>query len=353
MKNKTQSNLFTGLRRLAPLVAGVSLALFSSTILAQSDTARNHTDQAYVVPIGGQDVPVREGLQSVLPEGWYFYIKPATPLPSSMSWKSGDKWTSIVESMAHDNGLALSFNWDDKGLVIRAADKPAQVEPTVGFPAAPLVRPATATATKQPATIEKPGASAPDTDAARPTAEPPYKTPVFVAPVTAPTQTEASGPTVVAAPVKRTESLPDTGTMASQKAEASTPSRPAQATALVPALATGSTRATPTLHTSPLAAVSPGVARLKPEPLPLEPLVIHAGQPVKTALSQFLKAQGYELEWNAPPGPVAGRELRYDGDSVTEVLGEALGPEGLRAEVYQTSTGGQRVFVTQSNASLN
>jgi hypothetical protein len=346
MKNKTQSNLFTGLRRLAPLVAGVSLALFSSTILAQSDTARNHTDQSYVVPIGGQDVPVREGLQSVLPEGWYFYIKPATPLPSSLSWKAGDNWTSILESMAHDKGLALSFNWEEKGLVIRAADKPPQVEntPTALLSATPLGKPATAT-TVETAALQKSNASAPAPDASRRTAEPAIKMPISIAiPGKVPTQPEAVGAQVAE---------PHTETRAPQQAADFTPARPTLASAVIPAPDAFAARATPALHTASSAASSPVMAMVKPAPVPLEPLVIHAGQPVKVALSQYLKTQGYALEWNAPRSPVAGRELRFDGDSVTEVLGEALGPNGLRAEVYQSGTGGQHVFVTQSNPSIN
>lgn len=81
--------------------------------------------------------------------------------------------------------------------------------------------------------------------------------------------------------------------------------------------------------TAPEAAPTPA-----PAPVPQLQLDLAVGVSLEEALVAFAHKYGYTLEWKVEGGFEAGRELSYTGDSLVQVLAQALPPLGISADVY-------------------
>lgn len=302
------------LRRFAIVLASASLALTSNLLMAQPESNKSFPDQAYVLPVAGQDVPVSEGLQSVLPEGWYFYIKPSTRLPANLNWKAGDNWTSILDSLAHDNGLSVNINWADKGVIISAAEK------------------STVTSTLVSTTANKPQSQVPPILS--------NSVPLVVTPpaaATSPALTPQAEPSIKPVPA-------DKPRVASQASIAATTAPVVTAN---PQVARSEAPRIPQAPSMKSVSTTRAIELSSPEERPV--FDVKTGQNLRTALSSWLRTQGYSVEWTAPQNPVFSVAHHYEGESVTEMLGELLLPLGMRAEVYFIGESGKKIVIKQTS----
>ena len=76
------------------------------------------------------------------------------------------------------------------------------------------------------------------------------------------------------------------------------------------------------------------VSREVPDAVPMLRLDVPAGQPLEDALTRFIAAQGYSLEWRIEGGFEAGRALSYQGETLVKVLSQFLPPLNLSADIY-------------------
>lgn len=65
-------------------------------------------------------------------------------------------------------------------------------------------------------------------------------------------------------------------------------------------------------------------------------LVIRAGEPLESAISRFVRTQGYTLQWNVKSGFDARSLLTVDGSSLVDVLSQVLSPLGMAADIDTT-----------------
>ena len=83
-------------------------------------------------------------------------------------------------------------------------------------------------------------------------------------------------------------------------------------------------------------AAAPAAPAAEPAPAPVPQLQLDLGVGVslEEALVAFAHKHGYTLEWKVEGGFEAGRALSYTGDTVVQVLAQALPPLGISADVY-------------------
>jgi len=67
---------------------------------------------------------------------------------------------------------------------------------------------------------------------------------------------------------------------------------------------------------------------------PLLSMTIAEGASLEDALIVFARDQGFTLEWKVDGGFEAGRTLSYSGNTLVQVLAQALPPLGISADVY-------------------
>lgn len=104
----------------------------------------------------------------------------------------------------------------------------------------------------------------------------------------------------------------------------------AQAWPMPPAVETA---AAPAAVAAPQAAAT-AAAEPAPAPVPQLQLDLGVGVSLEEALVAFAHKHGYTLEWKVEGGFEAGRALSYTGDTVVQVLAQALPPLGISADVY-------------------
>lgn len=149
------------LRNFKPkLLAVAAFTLLSGSVFASVEYNGTPDAQIPVLKTYGVDVPTRNGLKSVLPQGWTLFIHKSVTLPEQMSWKPGDPWTQALEDMAQQQDLLLKLDWDRKTVTIEtrevaaaekakqqapvAAAKPVVMESAVQAPAEPVLKKAEA-----------------------------------------------------------------------------------------------------------------------------------------------------------------------------------------------------------------
>lgn len=107
----------------------------------------------------------------------------------------------------------------------------------------------------------------------------------------------------------------------------------AQAPARTTVLAPPGAPATTSSAVMPLAKAVPPVA---PAPAVLS-LKLAKGDSLSKSISQFLKAQGWELKWQVPNDMEAGFQFTAEGTTIGQVLGKLLPKLGLDTDIYGPS----------------
>lgn len=145
------------LRNFKPkLLAVAVLTLLSGSVFAAVEYTGTPDAQIPLLKTYGVDVPTKNGLKSVLPQGWTLLINKTVTLPELMSWKPGDPWTQALEDVAIKNNLALKLDWSSKTVTIQTPDAGKIAKATTSSPAVvtPAAAPAVASAPKSPVLTE-------------------------------------------------------------------------------------------------------------------------------------------------------------------------------------------------------
>lgn len=258
--------------------------------------------QANLNPMGhyGLNVPVKQGLKALTPDGWAIYVHRDAKLPASLSWQQADTWVSALQTFSDLTALPVTVDWNSRSIYLKP----------VGMALTPTDNgvPDTLAAKQAPAPASKVAASAPSVS---------METVFRDAAVTHGFSVNwASDAVKVAA-------APDVAGLSAEGAFRKL------ATAIDGKASVTIDMVTKTID------VQPGAARLAVKDVPPTlVLTVREGQLMSTALAELAAKAGWTLRWEATEDFEAASASRIEGSDIRVILEKALPHMGLTADRY-------------------
>lgn len=296
--------------------------------------------QTNLNPLGhyGLNVPVKQGLKAIAPDGWAIYVHRDATLPISLSWQNTDTWVSALQTFSDQSGLPVAIDWSSHSIYIKpvgsAAPTDAKPESSPAKPESPPAKPEVADAGCESCAAQ----SAPSLDSAKtlPTANQLATASPGVQKVSA--ARISMEPAFRAAAVAHgfsvnwasdpilLEAAPDVSGLSAEQAFRK----------LAEAI---DGKATVTLDmVTKTVDVQPGSGKLVVKAVPPTlVLAVREGQLMSSALAELAKQAGWTLRWETDQDFEASAASRIDGADLREVLERVLPHMGLAADRYPDS----------------
>lgn len=254
--------------------------------------------QTNLNPMGhyGLNVPVKQGLKALTPDGWAIYVHRDAKLPPSLSWQQADTWVSALQTFSELSALPVTIDWNSRSIYIKPlgmTPAPAEVAKAAGEAAVKPVQLPTALPNVSMEAVFRDAAVAHGFS------------------VNWATDTVK----VIAAP--DVSGLSAEGTF--RKLAATVEGKASVAIDMV----------TKTID------VQPGTAKLVVKEVPPTlVLAVREGQLMSTALAELSAKAGWTLRWEASEDFEAASASRIEGSDIRAILEKALPHMGLTADRY-------------------
>lgn len=284
---------------LRSLVVAVSLAAAGSAIAVPLD--HSGAPQPNLNPMGhyGLNVPVKQGLKALTPDGWAVYVHRDAKLPASVSWQQADTWASALQTFSDLSNLPVTIDWNSRSIYIK---------PEGAMPAATL------------ASSSRPATHKPAHDTAK-----------------------AATPAVSMEPVFR-EAAQTHGFTVNWAADTVTAAAPAvkgltadNAFRQLAAAVEGKASVTVDMVTKVIDVKRGSAKPVVKEVPPALVLNVREGQLMSTALATLADEAGWTLRWEATEDFEAASASRIQGADLRAILEKALPHMGLAADRYPDS----------------
>lgn len=265
--------------------------------------------QANLNPMGhyGLNVPVKQGLKALTPDGWAIYVHRDAKLPASLSWQQADTWTSALQTFSDLSALPVTIDWNSRSIYIK--------------PLGTAQAPADAVT---PATLIADIGTKPSSEAAAKSAPLPEGVPsVSMEPVFRDVAVAHGFSVNWASDAVKAAAAPDVSGLSAESAFRK-----------LAAAIEGKASVTVDMTTKTID-VQPGAAKLTVKEVPPTlVLAVREGQLMSTALAELSTKAGWTLRWEATEDFEAASASRIEGSDIRVILEKALPHMGLTADRY-------------------
>lgn len=260
-------------------------------------------------PMGhyGLNVPVKQGLKALTPDGWAIYVHRDAKLPASLSWQQADTWVSALQTFSELTGLPVTIDWNSRSIYI----KPLGMTPTAAEASKPAT-PVADTAVKSS-----------DSAALKPVQLPAALPNVSMETVFRDSAVTHGFSVNWATDAIKVQAAPDVSGLTAEGTFRK-----------LAAAVEGKASVTVDMVTKTID-VQPGAAKLAVKEVPPTlVLSVREGQLMSTALAELSTKAGWTLRWEASEDFEAASASRIEGSDIRVILEKALPHMGLTADRY-------------------